>query len=157
MSHKLISQTPGQFQLILEHEPDYIAALPMAPSKLEAALTNGCWLVLVFAVWSSVDIQAIPTAIEVAKESNGRFNLGIRPFHDHKELKLWMPETHLPAHSSTVILERGRKPSQELFISGDRTRNPIWLFLKDGKLNSECAGSLTKDSLRKFIKTVSNQ
>lgn len=151
MGYKLISIAPNQFQLVLENEPDYISALPMAPPKIEAEITHGDWLLLVFAVWSSVDMRAIQTAVEAAKGGCGRFKLGIRPFDRHDEMKLWMPELNLPNQSATTILEMRQGPSRELFISSDKTRNPIWLLLKDGKPISTYSGELTNVSLDLLI------
>ena len=151
MSYKLISTAQNQFQLVLEGEPDYLSALPMAPLKIEAQLTHGDWLLLVFAVWSIVDTRAIQTAVEAAKRGSGRFKLGIRPFDRHDEMKQWMPELNLPNQSATTILEMRHGPSRELFISSDKTRNPIWLLLKDGKLIGTYSGELMNVSLDLLI------
>jgi len=153
MSHRLVSHVPNQFRLWLDGEPDYVQALPMAPAKLEPELTRGDWLVLVFAVWSMKDIKAIQTAIEFAKKRNGEFKLGIRPFDRHEELKSWAPMSHLPHHESTTLAERGPATSPELFISSDRSRSPLWLFLKDGVLIGEAAGPLSQDALAASIRS----
>lgn len=124
----------------------------MEPLEREAQLAHGDWLLLVFAVWSTRDVQAIQTGIEFAKQRNGQLNLGIRPFNSHAELQKWLPKSTLPTHSPLTIVERGQNSSRELLISGDSSRNPIWLILRDGELVGEHAGSLTTESLDVFVK-----
>lgn len=117
----------GKFELKFINEPEYCQALIMSPAKREAKLNDGIWLVLLFAVWSVPDIDAIKMAVTLAKKFKGKVKVGVRPFDYHQENQLWCPEI------------------KETFAS------PIWLVLKDGQLIMEQVGRRTEEELTQML------
>ena len=103
MSYRLVSTSLNNYFLLLKNEPDYVHALPMASTRLEQEVAQGEWLILAFAVWSILDLQAVAIAIEYAKKQTGNVQLGLRPFDRHDEMIQWVPALCLPSHDATTL------------------------------------------------------
>jgi thioredoxin-like negative regulator of GroEL len=129
MGYKIQSNKKGLFELVFIDEPEYCQALMMSPTLKEAKLSDGIWLILLFAVWSAPDQEAIKTAVTLAKKFNGKFQLGVRPFDEHQENGLWCPEI------------------KEAFAS------PIWLVFENGQLIAEHVG-LRSEELDNMIQNA---
>jgi len=130
MSYHVKSLAGGSYKLVFEDEPAYCKALVMSPLAKESELTQGLWLVLLFAVWSVPDRSNIGVALSVVKEFNGKVFLGVRPFDNHDEIKKWCPEVK------------------------EKYGSPIWLVMKNGKLLKERTGLYSKEELKNLIQSV---
>jgi hypothetical protein len=117
----------SKVELAFEEAPSFVHALSMAPEHLEPQLKHGKWLVLVYATWSILDVQSIPTAIECISKLDRDIQLGIRPFVSYDEMYSWYPEYDGCAES------------------------PYWMFLSDGVLLQMTTGPLDVGQLTKFI------
>jgi hypothetical protein len=115
----------GQYSI--EFESSDLAGLDMAPDRLEPALARGRWLVLVFAVWSSPDRQAIEQLVADRAELPSDLRVGVRPFDSHDELQSWCP------------------------AATEKFGSPIWLLLEDGQLIAERTGWVGSGELSRWI------
>ena len=128
MSYKVMRSVEGKPWVALDGEPPFCVALDAAPSSRELELSEGWWLVMVFAAWNTSDINAIQTALEASKGFGGTLHLGLRPFDDPEEHRAWCPD---------------------LSVGGD---TPIWVLLKDGKALLVRRGSVGVDEFVDSIK-----
>jgi len=130
MGYKIHSNKNGRFELLFIDEPEYCHALMMSPTLKEAKLSDGTWLILLFAVWSAPDLEAIKMAVTLAKKFNGQIQLGVRPFDEHQENWLWCPEI------------------KAAFVS------PIWLVFENGRVIVEHVGLRSEEELEKKIQNA---
>jgi hypothetical protein len=89
MSYAVGRGPNGDFQVVLSGEPPNCKPLSMAPEEMEPELKHGAWLILLVAVWSAPDRDAIRTALEVAKEFSNGFQVGLRIFDHYYETLAW--------------------------------------------------------------------
>jgi hypothetical protein len=111
------------FELEILDAPAYCHSLDMAPSSREPMLSEGDWVVLLFAVWSGPDRDAIAAALDAATSFRVGVRLGVRPFDKHSETGHWCPEWQQTPGS------------------------PVWLFFHDGKLVHQEIGLLSTHEL----------
>jgi hypothetical protein len=78
---------------------------------------------LLHASWSGTDQLAIPVALRLVKQFEGRIQLGIRKFSGHEEMQTWCPGVR------------------------EKHRSPIWLILQDGELREELTGHPGEEEL----------
>ncbi len=104
------------YELVLDREPNYCRALPMAPLDMEPQLRQGRWIVLQAAIWSVPDHTAVSVALSVVKSFKRAIQLGIRPFDYPEEAATWCP---------SIAKERG---------------SPVSLILRDGVLIDRMVG-----------------
>ena len=121
----------------------------MAPEQIEPERWPGNWLLLTFAIWNSLDRPAIDTAVRVAKQFSGHFQLGVRPFEVVDELVGWLPIDH-----SAPLYEIAHEVSSEgkftvSITGGDRT--PFWHWLVDGSIVAQHSGPLDSPGLTSFV------
>src|SRR4051812_3786304 len=108
MSYRVTRDESAKPRIVLKDEPPFCRALQAAPISREPELDTDTWLVMCFAAWSVPDIQAIQTALDVARHFNGRLKLGVRPFDTQEEHAAWCPTIE------------------------DETGSPVWVLLRDG-------------------------
>lgn len=125
--HREISSEPLRFELTLEDAPPYVHALEMAPRAKEPKLDSGTWMVLTYAIFSVPDQKCIGVAVRGTGRYGGCVQLGLRPYLDYDEIKNWYPHYD------------------------GRPVHPLWLILKDGKVQREQEGPLSEDDVVKFI------
>jgi len=121
MSFSILRSGP-RYEIRFDGEPDYFRSLQMSPSELEPELRVGCWLVLVFAVWSMPDREAIDVAMSAARSFGGSVILGVRPFDEPEEALSWCPKANVPTSpiwlvfrdSSVVGLTTGTRSVEEV-------------------------------------------
>jgi hypothetical protein len=128
-------------------EPSYLHALGMAPDHIEPELLSGTWLVVVFPVWSVPVRESVHAAIVVAKEFDGKFQLGVRPFNSSDENRKWWPNDPPPSVEIIVTSTQDVGEKRELRISSDGAKLPLWLVLRGGRIYSQASGPRTKDEL----------
>jgi hypothetical protein len=129
MSATLIKDPGGNYRVVLSQEPTYCHGLQAAPARIESALKEGLWLIVLIAVWSSPDLEAMQVALSVVKAMNGRVQLGLRPFDAHQEVLHWCPNVK------------------------ERYASPIWLLLRDGALLDEMAGLRNEERILQWIES----
>jgi hypothetical protein len=78
---------------------------------------------MAFATWSVPDVEAIQTALDVARHFGGKVKLGLRPFDNPEELGAWCPG---------------------LEIDGN---GPLWVLLRDGQVCLKRQGFFTVHAL----------
>jgi hypothetical protein len=127
MSYAIGRGPNGDFQVILTGEPPICEPLPQAPGVIEPDLKHCAWLVLLVAVWSGPDRDAIRTALRVGKEVGDTIRVGLRPFDSHDEIRAWYPEVR------------------------EQYRSPVWLTLKEGALLEERFGTLPQKEVREMV------
>ena len=126
--HASVNAVPGGgYEVVLEDHPPNAHALPMAPLQAEPELRSGLWLLLLVAVWSAPDRNMIRIALELAKDFEGRIQVGIRPFDDHRETSVWCDAVE------------------------ERYRSPIWVLLRDGVKLDEKVGIHRQPDLKEWI------
>lgn len=130
MSYKVMRSEEGKPWIALNGEPPFCRALEAAPFSCEPELSEGWWLVMVFAAWSTSDINAIQTALDASKHFGGILHLGLRPFDDPTEHSMWCPDLSMEGNT------------------------PTWVLLSDGMVFLECRGMLTVDDLVHSIKAI---
>ncbi len=130
MSYTVCEMADGKFELVIQNGPQNCKALPMAPSSIENELQDGLWLLLVFAVWSIQDRNAINTALELGKRLGDTVRVGIRPFDEHQEISNWCPNATKTYQS------------------------PVWLVLKKGKLVKEVVGLYPLEQLEEEFRSL---
>jgi hypothetical protein len=109
VTYKVIRNPAGLPQVVLADEPKYCHALGAAPQARESMLNRGDWLAMTFAEWSAPDIEAVQTALEVAKHYAGEINLGVRPYRDPLEQTTWCVEIDPDLPGPTwVLLKEGK-------------------------------------------------
>jgi hypothetical protein len=143
-----------RWEVVLFDEPGYIHALPMAPDALESELQSGLWLVVVFPVYSISVRHSVVAALVCAKDFNGQFQLGVRPYHAREEITRWWPNDALafdPGPLLTVVRESGRV---EVHIGADDSIAPIWLVLQNGIPIHQAAGPRTMNQLTEIMQTA---
>jgi hypothetical protein len=123
MSHRVTRGADGRPRIELEDEPAYCTALQAAPAGREPELDAGLWLVLTFATWSVPDVNAVQTALDVAKHFEGTLKLGLRPFDYPEEHAAWCGD-----------------------LAGEDA-SPLWVLLRDGRLCMKLAGSATPEDM----------
>ncbi|MBI3649417.1 MAG: hypothetical protein HY231_00020 [Acidobacteria bacterium] len=128
MSYSIQVLTDGSYQVVFEDEPNYCRALAMAPTEMEPELEKEVWLILLFAIWSVPDRTSIEEALSAAKKLNGRFNLGVRPFDNHKENKGWCKQIK------------------------EQWGSPIWLVIRKGTLVEEIVGLRNRSQIIDLLK-----
>src|SRR5690606_38093866 len=69
---------------------------------------KGTWLVLAVAIYSPYDIASIPLAVKAIEPFRGKVQLGVRPFHDFKEMQTWLPQYKDEGTPVWAIIEDGR-------------------------------------------------
>jgi hypothetical protein len=102
----------------------------MAPEEMEPELRHGAWLILLEAVWSAPDRDAIRTALEVAKEFSNGFQVGLRIFDHHDETRVWCPEAR------------------------ERYGSPVWIILNERRFVEERFGTLGLQDVREMAGRV---
>jgi hypothetical protein len=142
MPYKIEVDPSGRFAIEFAGEPAFIRGFRMSPERAEPESMDGQWLLLTFAIWNSHDRPAIEEAIRVAKQFEGRFRLGVRPFEGAEELAEWLL---IEPDFSTSRVTHQKLPSID---SGDRT--PFWHWLSDGKVISRFSGHFDPGRLASF-------
>jgi hypothetical protein len=120
----------GRYDFLLKDEPLYCKSLPGTPLELRQELARGLWLVLVFAVWSGPDREAVQTALSAVKLFGGRVQLGLRAFDRHEEVRALWPHVK------------------------ESLGSPIWLILRDGKLLEEHVGAFSRRVVTNWLRQV---
>ncbi len=121
----------------------------MAPQAIEEDLLSGAWLILIFAVWSKYDIEAIEIAIRGVKKYKGKLNLGIRPFHDVEEMTGWLP---LTLNKESDLNEKVTfTEGEDLPFPKYAGRTPYWLTMEGRKLKSLLPGVLSEEDLENHL------
>jgi hypothetical protein len=130
MSYSVRAAPDGRYEVMLKGEPTYCKALPGTPSELRQELDRGLWLVLLFAVWSGPDREAVQTALSVVKQFDGKVQLGLRPFDRHEEITALWPDVK------------------------ERFGSPIWLVLRDGELLEQHVGAFGRRAVTDWLRGV---
>jgi hypothetical protein len=104
VSFKVTCEDDGRPVVSLHNEPPFCHALPGRPVVRETELDRGLWLVIVPAVWSVPDVEAIRSAIDAVARFEGRVTLGIRPYDDPGEVETWCPELAAAGGSPMWVL-----------------------------------------------------
>jgi hypothetical protein len=151
VSFQLVSTTEDKSELIFTDEPTYIHGLKMAPESREAELESGTWLVVVFPVWSGPARHSVIAAVASAKQFDGKFQLGVRPFEDHEEIHKWWPGGEAPAPAKQLIEVRENSSGREVHITSDHAAIPIWLVLRDGQVMYQGVGPRSREQLRDLM------
>jgi hypothetical protein len=125
--NRLRTTPEGQFEVVIENPADNCHALAMSPSEMEEELRQGPWVVLLIAIWSVSDVDAIEQAVRLGQQFGEKIQIGMRAFDHHKETERWCS---------------GVK---------EQYRSPIWLFLLDGETVAELVGHVTEEDLRRQI------
>ncbi|HTS72150.1 MAG TPA: hypothetical protein VMG74_00390 [Gaiellaceae bacterium] len=129
--YELVPDGKGGWKMDLGVDSRLVDQFAMAPDRLEEILQRGSWLVLAFAVWSGPDLEAVTTAVAVARERTN-LKVGIRPFDDFAEFDKWCPTEE------------------------QTTRSPIWLLLSDGQVVRRLVGSASIDDVVGFVGDVAD-
>src|SRR5438128_1820893 len=95
-----------KLELVLSDEPSYIHALEMAPESREPELEHGAWLVVAFPIWSGPVRHSVHAAVACAKDHQGKFQLGIRPYNSHEEIYKWWPVNEAPIEGRVLLTVR---------------------------------------------------
>ncbi len=149
MPYSIDADPLGRFAIDFVDEPAFVHGFRMAPERIEPELMAGNWLLLTFAIWNSLDRPAIDTAVRVAKQFGGRFQLGVRPFEVADELAGWLPIEH-PAPLCEITHEVSPEGRFTVSITGgDRT--PFWHWLGDGSIIAQHSGLLDPPRLVSFV------
>jgi hypothetical protein len=127
LAYRLHRDERGVPSIALLDEPAWCHALAANAHAREAALSRGTWLVLAFPVWSVPDVEAVQIALDVAHQSGGRLDLGLRPYDDPIELRASWPDVDVDA-------------------SG-----PYWVLLQDGTVRRHRAGRMGVDELERWL------
>lgn len=128
---ELVRLSDEVYELLLSPgAPANCHSLQMAPDDLEPELQAGRWLVLVTAVWSAADLEAVPLAIEFA-DRHRDVHVGIRPLDDFDEMRTWLP---------------GMFPT--------RPRTPIWVFMVDGAVENILEGRADRLTLDRHLQEL---
>ena len=98
--------------------------------QLKMKIASGSWLILLIAVWSGPDLQAVEVAAKIGKDLHCFLAVGIRPFERHSEIELWCPDLR------------------------EKFGSPIWIFLEDGKKQFEIVGLRTAKEIHEMIEKV---
>jgi hypothetical protein len=149
MPYSIDADLLGRFAIEFVDEPAFVHGFRMAPDRIEPVLASGNWLLLTFAIWSSLDRPAIDTAVLVAKQFGGQFQLGVRPFEAADEFASWLAIDH-----SSPLYEVAHEVSSEgeltvNFTGGDRT--PFWHWLVNGSIVAQHSGRLDLPGLVSFV------
>ena len=151
MSFQLVPIAGDKLELVFTDEPEYIHALKMAPECREAELNSGIWLIVTFPVWSGPVRHSVLAAVACAKDFDGRFQLGVRPFDFHEEIYKWWPGDEAPSPAEVLIDVREESSRREVHISSDPAASPIWLVLRDGQVMHQAAGPRSRDQLKELM------
>jgi hypothetical protein len=143
-----------RFELRFAGEAAHVHALEMAPSSLEPKLTQGRWLLLVFAVWSAPDRCCIDTAIDVITRLDGDVELGVRPYDDVEELKTWCPALSFGKDDPVAITTEPGETGFDVMIRNDDLRTPIWLVLVNGRFVHYKAGVLSTSEVETLLQAT---
>jgi hypothetical protein len=127
ITHSLRSVGPGKYQLVFEHAPGYVHALPMSPPAREPELNRGTWLVLAYHPSSVPDANSVDQAVRLTVARRGTIKLGVRPCVTREDFTDWFPECR------------------------HRYETPVWLVLRDGRLCGWETGPLSDAKLRDFV------
>lgn len=141
----------GAWEVVLTDEPPFVHALAMAPSSLEPELNSGTWLVVAFPVWSHSAIVSVHAAMDCAKEYQGAFQLGIRPFDAFQEFQRWWPSGHTPNKQGSSIHYGSQatvSSKGDLRITVDPRGIPRWLGLREGSVVYSALGQRSLDDLK---------
>jgi hypothetical protein len=130
MSVQLLKDKEENFRIIMQGEPSYVKALQQSPIELEQEAKEGIWLILLVAVWSAVDLNAVDTAVSAIRPVSNKVTLGIRPFDAHEEIRRWCPTLK------------------------DAYGSPIWLLFKNGVKVAEAVGLQTEEQVRRIIEST---
>jgi hypothetical protein len=153
MSFKLSPLAGDRWRLEFTGEPEYVHALMMAPESREAELDSGIWLVVAFPIWSGPVRHSVVSAVACAKEFNGRFQLGVRPFDHREEIASWWPGGQVPSQAELQIDIREDVSRREVRITSDPSASPIWLVLRDGQVMYQGAGPRSREELATLVRS----
>jgi hypothetical protein len=142
------------WELEFSEEPSFVHALNMAPEVIEPELNSGLWLLVVFPVWSGAVRDSVSAAIAVAKDYDGKFQLGVRPFDSYDEIYKWWPSSEAPSTAQVLLAVKEEGPRRELHISTDPSSSPLWLVLRDGQVIRHGAGPRSKEQLSEVMQGV---
>jgi hypothetical protein len=154
MGYKLEPQGGDAWKIVFFEEPSYIHSLTMAPEAIEPELLVGVWLVVVFPIWSGPVRASVTAAMSCAKDYEGKFQLGVRPFEAHEELLRWWPTGSPPGPDKMVVAVKDEKGQRELHLSMDLSYSPKWLVLRDGRIVYEGGGLRSQEQLSELMKTM---
>ena len=131
MPYRVHRDERGKPSIELIDEPACCHALAAdAPGGRDATVGRTTWLVLAFAVWSVADVEAVQTALDVARRRNSRLDLGLRPYDDPLELRPSWPDVDVDA-------------------SG-----PFWMLIQDGTVRRHRAGLMSVDELDGWLSDI---
>jgi hypothetical protein len=154
MSFKVQPVVGDMWELVFSDEPSYIHALKMAPEAIEPELHSGVWLVVTFPVWSAPVRHSVLASIACAKDHGGKFQLGVRPFDSHDEIRKWWPVSNAPPAGKVLLAVQDEGPRREIHISTDPSSSPLWLVLRDGQVIHQGAGPRSKEQLGELMQGV---
>jgi hypothetical protein len=149
MPYTIDADPNGRFAIDFVDEPEFVHGFRMAPEHIEPELMAGNWLLLTFAIWSSLERPAIDTAVRVAKQFGGQFKLGVRPIEVADELAGWLPMDH-----SASLYEITHEVSSEGKLTVNITgggRAPFWHWLGNGSIVAQHSGLLDSAGLMSFV------
>lgn len=154
MSFKVQTIEGDKWELVFSDEPGYVHALKMAPEAMEPEVKSGVWLVVAFPVWSAPVRHSVLAAVACAKDHDGEFQLGVRPFDSHEEIYKWWPVREKPSAGEVLLAVRDEGPRREIHISTDPSSSPMWLVLRDGQVIYQGAGSRSKEQLSELMQAA---
>ncbi len=127
MTYHIETNMNNDYVIVFKDEPSFCYSLSMKQKHGEEIINTGLWLILLFAVWSMPERNAIQTALDAVKTFNGRVNLGVRPFDNHNEFKYWCDEIE------------------------EKYGSPIWLFFKEGVKLGELIGIRSENEIKQAL------
>lgn len=86
MGMQITEEPSGKYVVSLSNAPGWVHTLSAHEPSVEPKLKTGTWLVVVFAVWSSPDINSVHEAVEGLRRHGGSVQLGVRPFERYEEI-----------------------------------------------------------------------
>jgi hypothetical protein len=154
MSFEVRAIDAHTWEVSIPGEPAHIHALKMAPESIEPELMQGVWLVVAFPVWSAPVRESVSAALGCARDNSGLYQLGIRPFESHDELRTWWPLCGAPAVTGLALSAWRGGLGLDIRISPRSSNDPLWLVLDEGRVAYHGCGPRSEAHLRALVQDV---
>ena len=156
MSFQLQVIEGDKYRVVFQDEPPYIHSLKMAPETIEPELASDNWLIVAFPVWSTPARHSVIAAIACAKQYEGKFHLGVRPYESNHEMSSWWPGNEVSSNNETLVTAVVDSGQNIVNITTDPMANPLWLVLTNGRVVYQGTGPRVSEQLCDIVQCIVN-
>ena len=156
MSFQLQVIEGDKYRVVFQDEPPYIHSLKMAPETIEPELASDNWLIVAFPVWSTPARHTVIAAIACAKQYEGKFHLGVRPYESNHEMSSWWPDKEVSSNNETLVTAVVDSGQNIVNITTDPMANPLWLVLTNGRVVYQGTGPRVSEQLCDIVQCIVN-